>query len=97
MAGIGFEPMTSRLWALRATKLLYPAISIDYYSILFKLKIFFFFFFKEERTVLREAACLRVLSAEERGGTEGLAGDEVLDGSVDEVPAPPHPAGTSSA
>ena len=24
-AGTGFEPMTSRLWALRATKLLYPA------------------------------------------------------------------------
>ena len=29
--------------------------------------------------------------------TGELAGDEVLDGSVDEVPAPPHPAGTSSA
>ena len=25
VAGVGFEPTTSRLWALRATRLLYPA------------------------------------------------------------------------
>ena len=27
VAGTGFEPVTSRLWALRATKLLYPALT----------------------------------------------------------------------
>ena len=41
IAGVGFEPTTSRIWALRATNCCHPAIQILLYHLYHKLSSFF--------------------------------------------------------